>query len=108
MKKGIAVPYIIAIFLGVGVIGLLGYWFYVSGGKLNVSVTEQSCRSDFSKWCSDWSLNNYDLNRMPGDRTFLAQNVPCQSFKDKLGTGIIDTNNAEQHKIACGAPPTPS
>ncbi len=50
MKKGIAVPYIIAILLGIAVIGLIGYWFFVSSGKIPKSDCELAQRN----WCTRW------------------------------------------------------
>jgi len=102
--KAIAVPYIIAILLGVAVIGLIGYWLFVSGGQFGKGATEQSCRSDFLNWCNNWAVVGYDTDKLPGGEIFLGKNVPCQSFKDKLGTGITTVTSVPQHKSACGAP----
>lgn len=57
--KAVAVPYIIAIILGVAVIGLVGYWFFVSGGRFGATTVEQQCRTDFSKACSLWAARAY-------------------------------------------------
>ncbi len=50
--KGIAVPYIIAILLGVGVIGLVGYWLFVSGGRLGTTTAENNCKNDLLAICN--------------------------------------------------------
>ena len=50
--KGIAIPYIIAIILGVAVIGLIGYWLFVSGGQFGKGVGEQNCQSDVTQFCN--------------------------------------------------------
>lgn len=60
MMKAVAVPYIIAILLGVGVIGLVGYWLFVSGGEFGGEATETSCRNDYLKWCTQqWAPKGY-------------------------------------------------
>lgn len=68
MKKGVAVPYIVALLLAVGVIGLVGYWFVASGGKFGSSATEQDCRTKLSEWCAVWgSTNGYGTDTVTGD-----------------------------------------
>ncbi len=57
MKKGVAVPYIIAILLGVGVIGLVGYWLFVSGGQFSGSTATTACRSAQLQYCNQL-INN--------------------------------------------------
>ena len=78
MKKGVAIPYIIAILLGVAVIGLVGYWLFVSGGKLGGGVTRASCESDQLKYCQQWSQTNYlgtrpDFNPDDADKTWKGE-----------------------------------
>ncbi|MBU5537461.1 MAG: hypothetical protein QW818_01465 [Candidatus Aenigmatarchaeota archaeon] len=70
MKKGIAVPYIIAIFLGVGVIGLLGYWLFVSGIKFGGGVSSEQCRTDFLEACNKWTSAGYNTNIPPPNGVF--------------------------------------
>ncbi len=48
--KGVAVPYIIAILLGVAVIGLIGYWLFVAGGR----IPEAECKAAQEAWCDQW------------------------------------------------------
>jgi len=50
--KAIAVPYIIAIVLGVGVIGLIGYWLFISGGQFGTGVSANKCDSDALNFCN--------------------------------------------------------
>ncbi|MBI2084100.1 MAG: hypothetical protein HYT70_00595 [Candidatus Aenigmarchaeota archaeon] len=51
MRKGIAVPYIIAILLGIAVIGLIGYWLFVSGGRIGISSAELQCNNQVIRYC---------------------------------------------------------
>jgi hypothetical protein len=59
MPKGVAVPYIIAIILGIVVIALLGYWLFVLGGHVGGVGTEQTCGAKKIAWCQQWSVNNF-------------------------------------------------
>ncbi|MBI2547558.1 MAG: hypothetical protein HYW23_03880 [Candidatus Aenigmarchaeota archaeon] len=52
MKKAVAVPYIIAIVLGIVVIGLIGYWLFFSGGILGTNASETRCNSDVLNFCN--------------------------------------------------------
>ena len=52
MMKAVAIPYIIAILLGVGVIGLIGYWLFVSGGQFGGSAGTQQCRDAQLQYCN--------------------------------------------------------
>ncbi|MBI1979118.1 MAG: hypothetical protein HYS62_03630 [Candidatus Aenigmarchaeota archaeon] len=52
MRKAVAVPYIIALVLGVGVIALLGIWFVMTGGKFTKQSTETECKNAISIFCS--------------------------------------------------------
>jgi len=49
--RGVAVPYIIALILGVAVIGLVGYWFATSGGKFGGQSAKTICDNKFLQWC---------------------------------------------------------
>src|SRR3990172_7100789 len=54
MRKAVAVPYIIAILLGIAVIGLVGYWFFVSTGRLGGAATLTDCQNKEVQYCSQW------------------------------------------------------
>jgi hypothetical protein len=59
MRKGVAVPYIIALILGIVVIGLLGYWFFVLGGQAGGTATSQGCNTKIASWCQQWSIDGF-------------------------------------------------
>ncbi len=60
MRKGaVPVPYIIALLLGIAVVAILGYWFFVLGGQLGGEVSQQSCTSKASIYCTTWQANGY-------------------------------------------------
>jgi hypothetical protein len=108
MKKGVAVPYIIAILLGVGVIGLVGYWLFVSGGQFGGSATEQSCRNSFSTWCSQWSnRNSYAISSDGTDPSDMSRfgdtaNKECEGFIEKeTATSDVTAVTGQKYKTAC-------
>lgn len=49
--RAVAVPYIIALVLGVAVIGLVGYWFATTGGKFGGQSTKTICENKFLQYC---------------------------------------------------------
>lgn len=51
MSKAIAVPYIIALVLGIGVIGLVGYWFFSTGGKFGGAALSVECNNQKLIFC---------------------------------------------------------
>lgn len=57
MIKAIAVPYIIAILLGVAVIGLVGYWLFFSGGKFSGESLSLECNNQKLIFCQGGSWN---------------------------------------------------
>jgi hypothetical protein len=59
MRKGVAVPYIIALILGIAVVALVGYWFFVIGGGLPGQAGETQCRAKLSMYCNAWSGTGY-------------------------------------------------
>ena len=50
MKKAVAIPYVIALILGVVVVALMGYWFVAQGGKTISAGTQAECDSLCSIW----------------------------------------------------------
>lgn len=58
-RKGVAVRYIIALILGIAAVGLLGYWFFVLGGKLGGEAVTTECRAKQVSYCQAWKALNY-------------------------------------------------
>lgn len=79
MKKGVAVPYIIAILLGVAVIGLVGYWLFVSGSQLPKSECDTAQRN----WCSQW---------IAVDPTLASKDIPQTPKPSGYPTGCGDVS----------------
>jgi len=51
MRKAVAVPYVIALILGVAVIALIGIWFVMAGGKFSKSSAELECKKAIAIAC---------------------------------------------------------
>ena len=68
MNKGqIPVPYIIALLLGIAVVAILGYWFFVLGGKIPGQATESWCKIKENTWCSEYSATDYSTEPTGGE-----------------------------------------
>ena len=52
MKKAVAIPYIIALIIGVIVVAVLGYWFISSGIIGNKIGTEAQCTARKTEYCT--------------------------------------------------------
>ncbi len=57
MKKAVAIPYVIALILGVIVVGILGYWFIAQGGKTIGKGKGSECDS----LCAAWRNSGFGL-----------------------------------------------
>ena len=99
MKKGVAVPYIIAILLGVGVIGLVGYWLFASGGQFGAGAATQQCRTDFQTACNQWADGGYSGSKPQYTGVFQSGSECEKSLVKDLGTD--DAVNKGKYKAAC-------
>jgi len=96
--KAVAVPYIIAILLGVGVIGLIGYWFFVSGGQFGGGVASQQCRTDFLQSCQRWISGGYSTNLPPDNGIFKNENDNV-CLKQVTGSAIAFPDNVASKQV---------
>ncbi|MBI4010263.1 MAG: hypothetical protein HY361_03690 [Candidatus Aenigmarchaeota archaeon] len=67
--KGIAVPYIIAIILGITVVFLVGAAFFSSSGDLQ----KQSCQNKLSTYCTVWRGGGYQTEPSGGWETYAPE-----------------------------------
>ena len=67
MQKAVAIPYVIALILGVVIIGILGYWFVSQGGKtVGVGVkAECDAKYQFNSYCATWKAEKFDSAKKP-------------------------------------------
>ncbi len=88
MKAEVPVSYIIAIIIGIAVIALLGYWFFMTGGGFRNELSSQECISLKSNFCNLWSASGYrckDLKFIPAGCT--DSNPPIVGkWDDYVGT----------------------
>ena len=59
MKGQIPVAYIVALILGVAVVALLGYWFFVQGGRFGGTVSLETCNAKKMSYCSQWQVKGF-------------------------------------------------
>lgn len=103
MTKAVAVPYVIALILGIIVVAVIGYWFFVvaGGGGGQLSLTQ--CQARFIAFCTQYSAAGYQ----PSGQTF--SDSACTSYisSDSLINGGGETAcRAALHQTTC-TPPAP-
>lgn len=54
MKAAIPISYIVALVLGVAVIGLLGYFFVFQSGKTTETGNKAECDAKVASYCLQW------------------------------------------------------
>ncbi len=88
-KADVPVPYIIAIIIGIAVIALLGYWFFMTGGGFLTEVSEQGCRTLKSRFCSAWAVYAYQMVNDKGEPVAVnaAGGIPKIGEWDLYGDG---------------------
>ena len=84
-KAELPVSHIIAIILGVIVLGLLGYFLYTNFIKAGSTVTEETCRSKFTQFCSLWSVTGYKQLPIGYKNGFYETTPECSDLESKLG-----------------------
>lgn len=88
MNKGIAVPYIIALILGIVVVALLGYWFFVLGGQFGGRASLTECQGKLNLYCNMYatqgSLTQDFTDDCPGAGTYAPE---CCLYVDSFKSG---------------------
>lgn len=104
-KKGaVPVPYIIALLLGIAVVAILGYWFFVLGGEWGGEVTIQRCRTRAHTLCSSWMTAGWSTVDVDGVDTpsvgwFVDKYPDCATFAPELG--FSSGTSASTDQAAC-------
>ncbi len=101
-KGAVPIPYIIALLLGIAVVAILGYWFFVLGGQWGGEVTSETCRTRALTYCTGWQLVGYgydDDTEEPDVRWFSEVYPECESYETTLY--FSGKTNAETDKAAC-------
>ena len=110
--RGVAVPYIIALILGVTVIGLVGYWFAASGGKFGGQNAKTICDNKFLQWCittggplATFLTSNGECNGLVSGSASTGSGSPPSSQPTCIPTGssctIGGTPCCETNNIGC-------
>jgi hypothetical protein len=97
MKGQIPIPYIIGLLLGIVVVAILGYWFFVLGGRIPGQVTESWCSVKKQKYCREWSICDFGTVCKPGRWRDYAPG--CE------GIGIGAPDKTECSKLLIGLKP---
>jgi len=89
MKKAVAIPYVIALILGVVVIGLLGYWFVSQGGKTVGEGDKAECQAKIFSYCVQWQNNDKECKSNAPVTTIegcgITSNKPQKPDCEKIG-----------------------
>lgn len=72
--KAVAVPYVIALILGIIVVAVIGYWFFVVAGGGGGQLSQTQCEARFIAFCTQYSAANYQ----PSGQTF--KDAGCTSY----------------------------
>ena len=89
MKKGLAVPYIIAIILGIIILAICVYLIYkaISGDKIDC----QECKARLTTWCSICYLSGWDKDYELGEELSECVN-DCGFWTGTTPDTLCDTN----------------
>ena len=93
MEKGVAIPYIIALVIGMIVVVFVVYWVYKSFSSGVMSA--QECKAKFIEWCTLCLNNNWTGGSLPSEisnclnTTYgisLSANSNCTTAKSKCNS----------------------
>ena len=79
MTKAVAIPYVIALVLGVVIIGLLAYWFITQSGETTETGSKIECDSKIASYCIQYKT----LRREPTDFNWgdcPHDNINCEAL----------------------------
>lgn len=68
--RAVAVPYVIALILGVIAIGILAYWFVNQGGKTTTEGFKAECQARTFNFCLAWQNQDstcQEASKKPAD-----------------------------------------
>jgi len=94
-KGAVPIAYIIALLLGIAVIAVIGYWFFIVGGQLGGEVTITQCRARAQNYCNSWKVMSYGtddveeggviVSSTPKLGWFSDRYLRCSDFEKELG-----------------------
>lgn len=86
--KGVAIPYVIALVLGIVVIGLIGYWFISQGGKTIVTGSKAECDTKTASYCLAWKNSFPNKPQWNADPKCEDKSEPTENKCSDLGISI--------------------
>lgn len=89
MKKAVAIPYVIALIMGVIAIGILAYWLINQSGKATSTGTSAECQAKLFSFCNQWLVRGGEKDDKPAPGSFDWGNCPAkESANDCKTIGI--------------------
>lgn len=85
--KAVAVPYVIALILGVIAIGLLGYWFISQGGKTVSTGENTECKGKQFTYCLELRYSSSPSTFGLGDTCTKPDEIICEGLLGVTCTG---------------------
>jgi hypothetical protein len=106
-KGAVPIPYIIALLLGIAVVAIIGYWFFILGGEWGGETTLQGCRRKATTYCVAWQTAGYgvddgipDLGTSSGWFGGEDQYPECKAHRETIG--FTGTNAVEDEAVCRG------
>lgn len=86
-KKAVAIPYVIALILGIIAIGVLAYWLINQSTKASTGGSQAECQAKLFSFCNQWLLKGGKATDRP--QSFVWGNCPSkESPTDCKSIGI--------------------
>jgi len=101
-KGAVPIPYILALLLGIAVVAIIGYWFFVLGGQTGGELTLADCKTRATTYCAMWSQTGYAVDNNEPDFSlgWFSEAYPRCSVH--LGTmGFSDALSTTVDQAAC-------
>jgi hypothetical protein len=88
-KGSIPIPYIIALLLGIAVVAILGYWFFVLGGQWGGEASIDTCRTRAHTYCVEWQTYGFVGTTEPDIVNWFGDKYPsCRTYEKDATIGF--------------------
>ncbi len=101
MAKAVAVPYVIALILGIIVVAVIGYWFFVVAGGGGGQLSQTQCQANYINYCTQWSAVGYQPQEGLNGKVFTATYVGCEAYVSNFPTSQPDCQRALGQVLLC-------
>ncbi len=102
MKGAVPIPYIIALVLGIAIIAIIGYWFFIVSGESGGEISLAGCKTKATTYCAMWSQTGYASDNDEPNfslRWFSEQYPECTPYLGQMG--FSDATSASTDAQAC-------